>query len=67
MHESKTALREELDRLVQSYEGPITRERNTGRVTVRCPTCHSRRTIATAYLVRFGVTCQRRGSRMRVA
>jgi hypothetical protein len=45
MRENKAALREELTRVVEAYDGPITRKRNTGRVTVRCQICHSRRTV----------------------
>jgi hypothetical protein len=64
MRESKTAQRRELDRLTAAYSGPITRERDAGRITVSCSRCHSRRTIATEFLLRFGVTCLRCGARM---
>jgi hypothetical protein len=67
MRENKAALREELTRLVEAYDGPITRERNTGRVTVRCQICHSRRTVTVEFLCRFGVWCTKCSGAMRAA
>ena len=62
---SKIALRAELERLVAQYEGPINRKND--RVTVRCSVCPARRMVSTQYLLRFGMTCLRCGSRMRLA
>jgi len=64
---SKIALRAELERLVAQYDGPITRERNAGRMTVICTVCPARRMVPMQYLLRFGVTCLRCGSKMRLA
>jgi len=66
MHESKIEMRQEIERLTAAYDGPIHHERDTGRITVRCPTCHSRRTITTEDLLRVGVVCLRCCGRMRI-
>jgi hypothetical protein len=62
---SKIALRAELERLVAQCDGPINRKND--RVTVRCAVCPARRMVSTQYLLRFGVTCLRCGSKMRLA
>jgi hypothetical protein len=63
--ESKTALRAELEQLVAQYDGPI--NRRADRITVTCTACPARRMVTAQYLLRFGVTCLRCGSKMRLA
>jgi hypothetical protein len=65
VRESKIALRAELEELMSKYDGPISCRAD--RITVTCTVCPARRMVSTQYLLRFGVTCLRCGSRMRVA
>jgi hypothetical protein len=66
MFGSKAAMRVELEALMATYDGPIRRQRGSGRVTLCCRVCPSRRTVAIEHVLRFGLVCQRCGSKMRV-
>jgi hypothetical protein len=65
MRQSKTALRNELEQLVQKYQGPISRD--SSRIQVQCSVCPARRMVSAAYLLRFGVTCLRCGGQMQLS